>query len=378
MSTISIESRAPCYHGGAFFNAIGDEFESLERRASVINADVLDAWFDPAPAVLDAVREHLAWVLRTSPPTKCEGLQRVVAQARGVPAECVLPGAGSSALIFLALREWLNTRSRVLILDPMYGEYAHVLEQVIGCGVTRFPLDRDADYALHPDHLAHALDDGYDLVIIVNPNSPTGQHVPARQLSAAIDNAPRHTRVWIDETYIDYVGSSQSLEQWAAASPNAVVCKSMSKVYALSGARCAYLCGAAALLRHLRRISPPWAVSLPAQIAACAALRNESYYREQWSATHVLRVSLARALRQLGWDVLPGCANFLLCRLPDHAAPAAELIAACRERDLFLRDVSSMSPRFDDRTLRIAVKDAATNERMLDILRRVTICLLAE
>src|SRR5688500_8492916 len=58
---------AECFHGGAFFTAIGDEFDRLERSTSVINADVLDAWFPPSPRVLLSLHEHLPWLLRTSP-----------------------------------------------------------------------------------------------------------------------------------------------------------------------------------------------------------------------------------------------------------------------------------------------------------------------
>jgi len=53
-----------CYHGGAFFDAIGDEFDALARRHDVISDDVLDAWFDPAPRVIDALAAHRAWTLR--------------------------------------------------------------------------------------------------------------------------------------------------------------------------------------------------------------------------------------------------------------------------------------------------------------------------
>jgi hypothetical protein len=48
-----------CYHGGQFFQAIGTEFDSLDRRRQIVNADVLDAWYPPAPAVLDALRSQL-------------------------------------------------------------------------------------------------------------------------------------------------------------------------------------------------------------------------------------------------------------------------------------------------------------------------------
>jgi histidinol-phosphate/aromatic aminotransferase/cobyric acid decarboxylase-like protein len=367
---VSFRPGGACYHGGAFFEAIGEELDCLERRIGVINADVLDAWFDPAPEVLAALDEHLAWALRTSPPVGSDGMRSVVARARGVREENVLPGAGSSDLIFLALRHWLSADSRVLILDPMYGEYAHVLERVVGCGVDRLELSRSRNYAVDVDELSARLEQRYDLVVLVNPNSPTGQQVPARSLEGVLRAAPRSTRFWVDETYVEYAGEGQSLERFAASSSNVVICKSMSKAYALSGVRSAYLCGPRHLIEELRTISPPWSVSLPGQIAACTALRSTNYYRERWSETHVLRDALASALRSLGWDVIPGCANFLLCHIPPDQPTAAALAAACRERKLFVRDVASMGRCFDDRALRIAVKDEMTNTAMLEILRR--------
>lgn len=365
---VSFRRRRSCYHGGAFFAAIGDEFDRLEAKAEVINADVLDAWFDPAPAVLGAMREHLPWILRTSPPTQCEGLQRVLGRERGVDSSNILPGAGSSDLIFLGLRHWLDASSRVLILDPMYGEYAHVLEQVVGCTVHRLDLPRGRNYEVDLDELASRIRDRYDWVVLVNPNSPTGRHVDRSSLEAILTRAPRSTRFWIDETYVEYAGPSCSLEQFAAGSSNVVICKSMSKVYALSGARCAYLCGPSHMMDELRSISPPWAVSLPGQIAACEALRSTSYYEGRWAETHVLREQLAAGLEALGWDVVPGCANFLLCHVPPGQPPAAKLVEACRRRGLFIRDVANMGTCFDDRAVRIAVKDHKTNQDILDRL----------
>jgi hypothetical protein len=71
--TIPFHKPAECFHGGAFFDAIGDEFDQLHRSASIINADVLDAWFPPSPRVVAALEEHLPWLMRTSPPAACEG-----------------------------------------------------------------------------------------------------------------------------------------------------------------------------------------------------------------------------------------------------------------------------------------------------------------
>ena len=164
---------------------------------------------------------------------------------------------------------------------------------------------------------------------------------------------------------IDYVSPDESLERFASASENVVVCKSMSKVYALSGARAAYLCGPRAWIQDLRSITPPWVVGLPSQIAGVLALRDPRYYQARYAETRRLRDELGAALRQVGVRVWPGRANFLLCQLPDGAGGAAELLARCRQHGLFLRDVSSMTTRPDARMFRVAVKDRATNERMV-------------
>jgi histidinol-phosphate/aromatic aminotransferase/cobyric acid decarboxylase-like protein len=408
---------AACFHGGAFFEAVGTSFDTLERSRTIINADVLDAWFPPAPGVVSALQEYLPWLLRTSPPTGCEGLVEAIAAARGVSTENVLPGAGSSDLIFRALRHWLGPASHSLILDPTYGEYAHVLERVIGCTADRLTLRRADGYAVDLGRLEAALSDNYDLVVLVNPNSPTGRHVARAQLVEILRRAPARTRIWVDETYIEYAdyalhepcgvgewsggsdaffpltpalslrerercrppwderdtalrGASESLESFAVVSENVIVCKSMSKVYALSGARAAYLCAGAQQLEELRAITPPWVVSLPTQVAAVRALQDPDYYTARYVETARLREQLAARLARLGLDVVPGVANFLLCHLTSGGPDAGTVVSRCRERGLFLRDAGAMGSRLGSHALRIAVKDGETNHRMLAILAK--------
>ena len=69
-------------------------------------------------------------------------------------------------------------------------------------------------------------------------------------------------------------------------------------------------------------------------------------------------------------EITPSAANWLLFHMPDDAPDARTVIARCRERDMFLRDPSASSARLGGRALRVAVKDAAVNRRMIDILKR--------
>jgi histidinol-phosphate/aromatic aminotransferase/cobyric acid decarboxylase-like protein/GNAT superfamily N-acetyltransferase len=339
---LHVPFRAPtsCSHGGAFFAAIGEDFRNLERSHDIINADVLDAWFPPSPHVIAAIAEHLPWLLRTSPPTACSGLVRVIANTRNVRPESIVPAAGSSELIYIALREWLTPRSRVLLLDPSYGEYSHVAEHIVGSRVERLSLRREDGYAPNLSNLAaRAASGDYDLVVLVNPNSPTGSHVPRRELEKVLTRFPANTRIWIDETYVEYAGPGESLESFAANSQNAVVCKSMSKVYALSGVRVAYLCAPVPLAEHLRRITPPWAVSLPAQVAAVNALEDSGYYAARYLETHHLREGLASDLRRQG-PPQPPISCCAICP-PDRLTRPWSATAAAREDFTF-----ALAPRF--------------------------------
>lgn len=321
--------------------------------------------------MIAAIEAHLPWLCRTSPPNDCHGLVDVIAETRGVPPGNILVGAGSSDLIFLALCRWLTPRSRVLILDPTYSEYAHVLERVVGCTVDRFALDPSAGYRVDVGRLARAAMSDYDLVVIVNPNSPTGVHMSKVDLERVIEMAAPRTRFWIDETYVEYAGREHSLEALAARSTNVVVCKSMSKVYALSGLRVAYLCAPAHLLEGLRALTPPWAVGLIAQVAAVEALRDPAYYADRYAETHGLRRVLTDHLNHLGWDTIEGCANFVLAHLPSDGLTAAELAARAQSQGVFIRDVSNMGRGFNGRVVRVAVKDAPTIERMVQVLSQL-------
>jgi len=365
---------APCYHGGAFFGAIGPDFAALEKRHTIINADVLDAWFDPAPTVIAALTEHLPWLLKTSPPTRCEGLVGAIAAARGIPTENLVVGGGSSELIFRAFTHWLTPASRVLLPDPAYGEYAHALENVVGCQVERLPLTRDNGWQLDSAALAAKLASGnYDLCVLIHPGNPTGVLTPREALLTLARAASPRTRLWVDEAYVDYVGGEHSLERSVPECASLFVCKSLSKVYALSGARAAYLCGPRPAIAELRRRTPPWAVSLPAQLAAVRALAATGYYAACWQETHRLRAALATALRATlpGSEVEESVANWLVLYLPPTGPDAAMVCAACTTHGLFLRELTPTTRRFGPQALRIAVKDAAANKKIVATLAQV-------
>jgi histidinol-phosphate/aromatic aminotransferase/cobyric acid decarboxylase-like protein len=358
------------FHGGRFFDAIGTDFCNLERAQDVISADVLDAWFDPSPRVIAALREHLPFLSRTSPPAYADGLIRAISRVRGVPPAHLCAAGGSSQLIFTCLPVLVSEKSRVLILDPMYGEYAHVLENVLHCDVHRHFLREEDGFRVDPESLLEEVRRVQpDLVIIVNPNSPSGQHWPRKELSQFLRRIP-HVLCLVDETYIDYVSADESLESAICDFPNLMVTKSMSKVYALSGLRAAYMAASEELVRQVARRLPPWSVSLPAQVAAVEALADPDYYQARYQETHSLRDEALRSLYDLPEiKVFDSCASFYMIKSTQQSASSIQ--QQFEKENIFVRHCDSMSTRFHDNFLRIAVKSEGQNCRIVAALTAV-------
>lgn len=360
-----------CYHGGAFFSSIGNTFDALEKSNFIINADVLDAWFPPSPKVISKLQEYLPWIIRTSPPTLCEGLIKTISEKRNIPCSSILPGAGSSDLMFRALPNLLNKTSRVLLLNPTYGEYRHILENIIHCSVDSFVLSQEENFQVNTIHLLEKIRTGYDMVILVNPNSPTGCYIDRPSMIELLKAIPENTKVWIDETYIEYVGKENSLERFTSTSNNIIVCKSMSKVYALSGMRVAYLCSGFSLISKLMAKTPPWVIGLPSQIAAVEALNDPEYYQLQYELTHKYRKELVDDLTKLEiGTVFSGNINCVLIQL-EHRFSAKNIISDCIDRNLYIRDATPMGS-FKTDVIRITVKDQATNRKIVEVLKDVT------
>lgn len=345
------------FHGGAFFDAIGVDLRHLERASTVISADVLDAWFDPSPHVIETLRDNLPFLLRTSPPNHAEGFVTEIAARRGVPEECILPGSGSSSLLFSCLPRLLPAGAKALALAPMYSEYEHIVEALLGGTVHHHELGPANGFAVDGDALlADVQRVQADVVLLVNPNNPTGRLWPREQVLRFLDQLPPATLTIVDEAYLDYAGAAESLESEAARRPNLVVMKSMSKVYALSGARVAYLVTDAVRAAQLSPWLPPWPVGLLAQAAAMEALRDPSWYLAKYAETHQLREQLRTRLASL--HPVVSSVNFFLIEPPHPAA----LAAALRQRQIFVREFPS-GPLMD-RYLRLTVKDAEQNERL--------------
>ncbi len=354
-------------HGGAFFSAIGEDFSRFERHKKVINADVLDAWFDPSPKVLKKIKRYLPYIIKTSPPTHCEGLIEVISKYRKIPKENIITAGGSSNVMFTFFPCVVARGQKVFILDPMYGEYAYIFEHVVRANLIRFKLHKEDGFIVRINELITEIKKYKPrVVVLVNPNSPTGQYLQKLDLIKLVKSVPKNTLVVVDETYIEYVNSKFSLEREVKHFKNLAIIKSMSKAYALSGVRVGYLVANKEIIGKVAKFVPPWSVSLIGQMAGIEALKDRVYYQKKYRRTHQFRRQLSLSLSNVsGLKVYDSVANYILVELLDNYITAEKLVEKLRTKNIFIRNCDSMSSQFNNRFIRVAVKDEKINKMIV-------------
>ncbi len=316
-------------------------------RQGGIACDVLDAWFDPSPRVLQAA-QVTAESLRASPDVEGRSLIEAISTSRGIPTAHLSLGAGSSEIIHRVLPTVIGSGD-VVLLDPSYSEYPALLHW-LGRTIRPLRLKPEDGFEVNQKALVESCRRASALVL-VNPNNPTGLWLDSQRIQELSALLP-HLTIWVDEAYVDYAPPQVSVEGWAFRSDRVFVLKSLSKAYALSGARAAYLVAPERFAVTVQESTPPWIVSSTATVAAISALEDHAYYRARWAETQSRMQGFAAALRAAGLRVHAGCLPAVLIHTPDGARQTAEALAAA---GLFVRVPEGMGDVLGDEWIRVAL-----------------------
>lgn len=298
------------------------------------------------------------------PDPLCRELRAALAGAEGVPADWILCGNGAADLIFrlaLAVRP-----RRALLPAPTFAEYEAAL-QTVGCAVRRVFLREENEFAVTEEFI-DAVTPETDIVFLCQPNNPTGQVTPPALVERLVRRCAECGAVLVvDECFLDFLPDRDAwtAKQLLRDTPQLVILKAFTKLYAMAGVRLGYaLCGDAALLEKMRGAGQPWAVSSLAQAAGLAALQETAYAGAVRALIAEQRPRMAAGLRALGLRVMDGQANYLLFRAtPDFGEKL-------RRRGAVVRSCANY-PGLDAAWYRTAVRTAEENTRLLQIMGEI-------
>lgn len=292
-------------HGGDIYSAAGRiQGEILDFSANINPLGM-------PPAVLQAVQQAVAQSVHYPDPL-CRRLVASLAACEEVPEEWLLCGNGAADLLF-RLAFGLRPR-RALLLAPTFAEYELALAAA-GCALDFFPLEAGEDFAV-TGRLLEAITPGIELVVLCNPNNPTGSLISPvllRQVLARCESCG--AVLLIDECFVDFVEHPEehTLKGCLAHSRQLILLRAFTKMYAMPGLRLGYCMSSnGQLLEGMVRCGQAWSVSLPAQAAGEAALQEKSFPARTRQLVAGERAFLAGQLEGLGLRVFPSAANYLL------------------------------------------------------------------
>lgn len=305
--------------------------------------------------------------LNRYPDPRSEALTRRLAELYGAAGDQVLLTRGSDDAIDVLVRTFCEAgRDRIVVCPPTFGMYA-VAARLQGADVAEAPLRADRDFGLDLPAVLDAAA-GAKIVFLCSPNNPTGNAVPGEQVAILCRRLEGRALVVVDEAYGEFARTPSAVGL-GSDHDNLVVLRTLSKAYALAGARIGVLIGHPELVRLLRGVLPPYPLPTLSVEAGERLLSREALARarRETAATVDRRDALGKALAALPCvdHVWPSEGNFLLVRFRDAQA----VLSACGEGGVLLRDFSGR-PGLDG-CLRVTVGDPVQNDLLLDILGRL-------
>jgi histidinol-phosphate aminotransferase len=283
--------------------------------------------FGPSPMAIEAIRRAAAEV-HLYPDNDATELRWALSEQHGLPAQNIFIADGSLGILDILARTLLAPGLNCVSSERSFISYP-IVTRAVGADYVAVPMRRHT-YDLNA--IAAAVNDDTRVVMLANPNNPTGTMFDADALDDFLGSVPEHVLVVLDEAYSDFaryfaakrgITYSRSLELVRSGRLNFLVLRTFSKAHGLAGLRVGYACGHPDLLQYLARLRNAFSVSSVAQAAALAALLDRAHISKTVENNAVGAAWLVERLHELGVVTPPTSANFLYFELDEEAGAFA-------------------------------------------------------
>jgi len=350
----SRESRMPCFRANvARTAAYVTGFQPKQADAVKLNAN--ENPYPPSPAVMKALAALTPEHLRRYPDAQADTFREAAAELNGVERENIICGKGGNDLLSVALRAFCDKDRPVAYPVPTYALY-RVLAQLVNCDALEIPFD--PLFSL-PTGLAAT---GAALTIVCNPNAPSGSWIQGEELATLADALTGI--LLIDEAYVDF--APQDCVDLTRDHDNIIILRSLSKGYSLAGLRFGYAIAHRDLVAGLTTVKDSYNVDAIAIALATAAIKDQTYFRDNIERITKQRRFLTEQLRALGFEVLDSHTNFVLAG--PRTSSAAAISEQLAQRSVYVRhfDVPGLRDK-----LRVSIGTEEQNNKLLTALREI-------
>ena len=334
--------------------------------ADTIKLNTNENPYPASPQVAAALNGIDIAALRRYPAPMADAFRNAASRLHDVSADQIIPTNGGDELLRLVLTTYVEQEDTIAVCKPSYSLYP-VLAAIQGCRLHEIPLNDD--WSMPENFLEQLNQSGAKLLIIVNPNAPTGALLPAAYLANVAANFSG--LVLIDEAYVDFVDPELNYDSISLINTheNILILRTLSKAYSLAGLRFGYGIGASSLIAPMMyKTRDSYNTDHIAQSLATAALESADYAKENCERIRNSRELLRSELKKLGLDSPPSQSNFILCQVP-AAIGAGALYLQLKKRNILVRYFDQ--DRLRDK-LRISIGAEAENAALVGAVKELT------
>ncbi len=300
----------------------GEQPQNLEEY---IKLNTNENPFPPSKAVLEALENACDETLRRYPDPNATAVRECFADLHSLAPDQVFVGNGSDEIFTLIFRGFIEQKDRAAFPYPSYALY-YTLAGANGIKFDKIPLTKSLDVDFDA-----FLEKEYALVIMANPNNPTGKGIDGKKARSFLQKFKG--LLVIDEAYVDFYG--ETLIGFVKEFDNVIITRSLSKSYSLAGLRVGLAIAHTDIIRGLLKLKDSYNVDRLAQAGALAALRDTKSFRYCMEMVRNNKEYLEEMLESLEFEIVPSLANFLFVK--HSAIPSKELYEKLKERKILVR-----------------------------------------
>ncbi len=332
----------------------------LPGHATVYKLASNEAALGPSPKAVEAFRAA-AGDLHLYPDPRCETLRGAIADTCGLDPEQLIFGNGSEALLDILVRAYAGPGEEVL-----FPALSFPLYRILTMSAGAVPVEaRAPGFTADVDALLDAVTPATRIVILANPNNPTGTWIPGDEVKRLRAGLREDILLIIDSAYGEYpddASYSDGADIVAAHPDNTVMTRTFSKMYALASARVGWAYAGLAIIRTMERLRLVFCVGAQAEAAAVAALRDTAHVAAEKAHCILWRGRMEERLSALGFVPVPGAGNFVFVPVPDWAGGWRGLDERLKQHGVIARPIPPAN------ALRISVGPEGHNQAFLKAL----------
>src|SRR5215211_2231606 len=346
----------------------GTSLDDARARAETPDAIKLasnESPFPPHPAVVEAISRAAADVNRYPDPD-ARALRRAIADHHETDPARIAVSNGSCEILLAAALALCEPGDEILFAWPSFSIYPY-LAPLCGAREIRVPLGEG--YVHDLDAMLEEVTAATQLLIVCNPNNPTGTHIPAEQIAAFVESVPSRTTVILDEAYIEYQTNDDpdTTLDLLAKHPNVVLLRTFSKCHGLAGLRVGYALCSPQFRAAVDAVRQPFSVNSLAQAAATEAVRHQDDVTDRVEKNLIERIFVEDALHELGFATADSQTNFAWVELGD--LDEGEVVETLAKAGVAVRPGAALG---GPGCLRVTYGTRAENERFLAAMGGIT------